>query len=85
MILKTKLSLGLGFLFAIIIALVLFCSYYVQKLSKDSDNILKDNYDSIIYSKNMTSSLDEIKNSINNTLFNRKENKNFIRILFSTF
>jgi two-component system, NtrC family, sensor histidine kinase KinB len=75
MILKTKLSLGLGFLFAIIIALVLFCSYYVKKLSNDSDNILKDNYASLIYSKYMTSSLDGIKDSINNSVFNRKENR----------
>jgi hypothetical protein len=44
MTLKTKLSLGLGFLFLIILTLAAFCSYYVGKLGQESDNILKDNY-----------------------------------------
>jgi len=48
MTLKTKLSLGLGFLFLIIFILVGFCSYYVGKLGQESDNILKDNYNSIV-------------------------------------
>ena len=48
MVLKTKLSIGLGFLFAIIFALAFFCSYYVGKLSEDAENILRNNYDSIV-------------------------------------
>ena len=43
MTLKTKLSWGLGFLFLIIFILVGFCSYYVGKLSQESENILKNN------------------------------------------
>src|SRR5208337_1357217 len=68
--LKKKLSLGLGFLFVIIFALAIFCSYYIQKLSKESDNILRDNYESIVYSKKMFLALDDMKNSISNKLFN---------------
>lgn len=67
---KRKLSVGLGFLFVIIIALVLFSSYYIQKLSRESDNILKNNYDSIVYSRNMMVALDDMMASINLELYN---------------
>ncbi len=75
MLLKTKLSLGLGFLFAIIFALAFFCSYYVGKLSEEADSILKNNYDSIVYSKNMLSALDDTRTSISSTIFNPGDNK----------
>jgi hypothetical protein len=76
MTLKKKLSLGLGFLFVIIFTMAIFCSYYIQKLSRESENILKDNYNSIVYSKNMIFSLDDMALSVNFKLFNsRKDNK----------
>jgi hypothetical protein len=75
MVLKTKLSLGLGFLFAIIFALAFFCAYYVGKLSEEADSVLKNNYDSIVYSKNMLSSLDDIRTSISSTIFNPGDSK----------
>jgi hypothetical protein len=65
----------LGFLFAIIFALAFFCSYYVGKLSEEAESILKDNYDSIVYSKNMLSSLDDTRTSISSTIFNPGDNK----------
>lgn len=64
MTLKTKLMIGLGFLFLIIFILVCFCSYYVGRLGQESENILKANYDSIVYSRNMLSSLDDMKTSM---------------------
>jgi hypothetical protein len=70
MTLKTKLSWGLGFLFLIIFTLVGFCSYYVGKLSQESENILKDNYNSIVYAKNMLAGLDDMKTSINSIINN---------------
>jgi hypothetical protein len=70
MTLKRKLSLGLGFLFIIIFTLAAFCSYYVGKSAQEADNILKDNYNSIVYSKNMISALDDMINSISSTVFN---------------
>jgi hypothetical protein len=60
MLLKTKLSLGLGFLFLIILTLAGFCAYYVGQSSREAENILKNNYDSIVYARNMLSALDEI-------------------------
>jgi hypothetical protein len=68
--LKTKLSWGLGFLFFIIFTLVGFCSYYVGKLSLESENILKANYNSIVYAKNMLSGLDDMKTSIISIMYN---------------
>jgi hypothetical protein len=75
MVLKTKLSLGLGFLFAIIFALAFLCSYYVGALSEEADAILKNNYDSIVYSKNMLAALDDTRNSISSTIFNPSDSR----------
>lgn len=71
MVLKTKLSLGLGFLFLIIFTLAGFCSYYVGRLGQEADNILKDNYNSIVYSKNMLSGLDDMRTSISSIMYDR--------------
>ena len=68
MILKTKLTLGLGFLFLIIFILVGFCSYYVGRVGQEADNILKNNYNSIVYSKNMLSGLDDMRTSISSSM-----------------
>jgi hypothetical protein len=69
MTLKKKLTWGLGFLFLIILALCAFCSYYVGALGEESGKILKDNYDSIVYAKNMLSGLDDMKTSITSTMY----------------
>lgn len=69
MTLKKKLTLGLGFLFALIFTLVIFCSYYIQKLSGESEDILRNNYDSIVYSKKMFLALDDMETSVTSRLF----------------
>jgi NtrC-family two-component system sensor histidine kinase KinB len=70
MTLKRKLSLGLGFLFLIIFVLVVFYSLYIGKLSRDADNILKDNYKSLVYSKNMLSALEDLRTAVIGLVFN---------------
>ncbi|HWZ23465.1 MAG TPA: histidine kinase dimerization/phospho-acceptor domain-containing protein [Cytophagaceae bacterium] len=57
---KTKLSLGLGFLFAIILLLTGLGTYYIHRLSNDTKLITKDNYESLVYTKNMMRALDEM-------------------------
>jgi len=57
---KTKLNLGVGLLFTMIIILVLVSGYYVFSIKKDTENILKANYNTLEYSRNMLLSLDEI-------------------------
>lgn len=69
--LKTKLSLGLGFLFVIIFTLAGVCSYYVARLGQESDNILKNNYKSIVYSRNMLSGLGDMRTSISSVIYSK--------------
>lgn len=57
---KTKLNLGVGLLFLMIIILSLVAAFYIFSIKKDTDNILKANYNTLEYSRNMLFSLDEI-------------------------
>ena len=56
---KTKLTLGIGLLFAAIIALTGIGIKYTDALATDSDKILKDNYNSLEYVRIMLKALDE--------------------------
>ena len=66
MSLKTKLTLGLTFLFFIIFALAIYSSFQIQKLSKDAKAIIKDNYDTLVYCKDMLLALDDMKTAVTN-------------------
>jgi PAS domain S-box-containing protein len=57
---KTKLNLGVGLLFLLIIILTLVSAFYVFLIKKDTENILKANYSTLEYSRNMLLSLDEM-------------------------
>jgi NtrC-family two-component system sensor histidine kinase KinB len=72
---KKKLSLGLGFLFFIIFVLAIFCSFYIGRLSQEAGNILKDNYNSLVYSKNMISSLEDLRTAATSIVFSQNETK----------
>jgi signal transduction histidine kinase len=56
---KTKIRLGLVFLLALILLLGISSSYYVNNLAGVSSAILKDNYESVEYTKNMIKALDQ--------------------------
>jgi NtrC-family two-component system sensor histidine kinase KinB len=56
---KTKLTLGVGLLFLLIILLSLVSGGYILMLKADTNNILKANYNSLNYSRRMLLSLDE--------------------------
>lgn len=58
---KTKLNLGVGLLFILIIILSLVSAYYIFSIKKDTQNILKANYITLEYSRNMLISLDEME------------------------
>lgn len=75
MTLKKKLTLGLGFLFLLIFVLVVFYSLYIGTLSHDAENILKDNYKSLVFSKNMISALEDMRTAIGSILFNPTDDK----------
>jgi signal transduction histidine kinase len=57
---KTKLNLGIGFLFTLIILLAFLSIEQINSLSTASVNILKDNKETIGYTKNMLKALSEI-------------------------
>lgn len=59
---KTKLNLGVGLLFLLIIILSLVSSFYIFSIKKDTENILKANYNTLEYSRNMLLSLDQMAN-----------------------
>src|SRR5215831_1900497 len=59
---KTKISLGLFFLFAVILIVGGISIYYLTAISEDAKNIIKANYESIEYMQRMTTALDSMKN-----------------------
>ena len=69
MTLKRKLTLGLGFLFLLIFGLGIFYSYNIGRLSQDAENILKDNYKSLVFSKNMLSALEDMRTAVSRRAF----------------
>ncbi|WP_017496754.1 ATP-binding protein [Flavobacterium sp. WG21] len=70
---KTKLNLGVGLLFLMIIILSLVSGYAVFLIKADTENILKANYNTLEYSRNMILSLDEIKVNSDSTIHTFKE------------
>lgn len=56
---KTKLSLGLGALFALVAILAILSGFYINRLSSDTKNILVANYNSVAYAREMLLALDE--------------------------
>lgn len=56
---KTKLRLGFGFLFVVVIFFGSISLYYMNKISVSSNIILKDNYESLKYAREIRSILDD--------------------------
>ncbi|SHH58410.1 sensor histidine kinase [Flavobacterium johnsoniae] len=71
---KTKLNLGVGLLFLMIIILSLVSAYSVFLIKQDTENILKSNYNTLEYSRNMIFALDGIKSDSKETIQSFKEN-----------
>lgn len=60
---KTKLNAGVGLLFTMIILLAVLGGWYINKLKKDTNNILVANYNTLEYSRNMLLSLENTPNN----------------------
>lgn len=71
---KTKLNLGVGLLFLLIIILTLVSAFYIFSIKKDTENILKANYNTLEYSRNMLLALDEINANKENAIITFKKN-----------
>jgi len=61
--LKTKLSLGLSFLFAVILVFGILGIFSINRLSNDAEKVLKNNHESLVYSNNMLKALEKISSS----------------------
>jgi len=64
---KTKLRLGFGFLFIIVLSFGLIALFYLNELSDKSKVILKDNYKSLKYVAAMRSVIDQHQLPLNST------------------
>lgn len=71
---KTKLSLGLGFLFAVIVLIGGLGAFYINRIASNSKEILKDNYESIQYSKSMLQGIDAFEGDSVKFIKNFEEN-----------
>ncbi|MET3032680.1 ATP-binding protein [Flavobacterium johnsoniae] len=71
---KTKLNLSVGLLFLMIIILSLVSAYSVFLIKQDTENILKSNYNTLEYSRNMIFALDGIKSDSKETIQSFEEN-----------
>jgi PAS domain S-box-containing protein len=58
--LKTKLSIGIGFLFIAILISGILGIYSIHRLKKDARLILEDNYETLVYSNNMLALMDRV-------------------------
>lgn len=77
---KTKLTLGVGLLFLMIVMLSVISAIYIHQQKSDTEKILTANYNSLEYSKNMMLALDRISlDSTQNQVFKKNlalESKN---------
>lgn len=62
---KTKLRLGFGFLFLVVISFGGISLYHINQISERSKVILKDNYKSLMYVNEMRTALDNENGNIN--------------------
>jgi len=78
--LKTKLSIGLSFLFVVIFTFGILAIFYINRLSNDSKMVLKNNHESLVYSNNMFKALEDIPvkktavTVLENNLVNQEKN-----------
>src|SRR5882757_1717092 len=63
--LKTKLSLGLNFLFIVIVLFGVLGLYYINRLSNDGRLVLQNNHESLVYCNRMLQSLEDLQTDKN--------------------
>jgi PAS domain S-box-containing protein len=71
--LKTKLSLGLVFLFVVIVLFGVLGLFYINQLSREGRQVLQNNQESLMYCNRMLQSLEDLRTD-RNALGNFKDN-----------
>lgn len=68
---KTKLRLGFGFLFIVVLFFGATALYYIRDISENSKVILKNNYESLSFAREMRGVLDNNNLPLNNAAINK--------------
>lgn len=77
---RTKFTLGMVFIFIIILVLLGFSAFYLNKLSNKTSAILKENYLSVVYAREMSEGLMNVNQEMTaGFLENRSIDKQFIQ------
>ena len=61
---RTKFTLGMIFLFIIILVLSVFSGFFINKLSNKTSAILKENFISVVYAREMSEGITYINNEV---------------------
>ena len=69
---RTKFTLGMVFIFIIILVLLGFSAFYLNKLSNKTSAILKENYLSVVYAREMSEGLMNINQEMINSILTSK-------------
>ena len=69
---RTKFALGMVFIFLIIIVLLGFSAFYLNKLSDKTSAILKENYLSVVYSREMSEGLMHVNQEITTSFLEKR-------------
>jgi nitrogen fixation/metabolism regulation signal transduction histidine kinase len=77
---RRRITFGMIFLFLIILVLSVFSGYYLNKLSGKTSAILKENYLSVVYARDMSESIMNIDREITTSFF-KKITPDTVRIL----
>lgn len=73
--LKTKLSLGLSFLFTVILIFGVLGIFYINRLSNDAAKVLKNNHESLVFCNDMLKALEKMPGETATTDFNENLKK----------
>jgi len=74
---RSKFSVGMVFLL-IILALSIFSAYYMNNLSKETSAILKENYRSVAYAREMAGAITNINQEIANSFLTTRNSDNVL-------
>jgi two-component system, NtrC family, sensor histidine kinase KinB len=69
---RTKFTIGIVFFFVIILVLSIFSAFYLNRLSKKTGAILKENHISVIYARDMSECLMNINQEITSGFMTKK-------------
>jgi high-affinity Fe2+/Pb2+ permease len=72
MSIRIKFTLAMIFLFIIILVLFIFSSIYLNKMSNKTSAILKENYLSVVYARDMSVSIMIINQEITSSFLSNK-------------